>query len=53
MKNVIVYALWGDNPLYWENNYGLQKETEFLLSKGYKQHSNIQWDSVFVKITNS
>lgn len=36
-----------------ENNYGLQKETEFLLSKGYKQHSNIQWDSVFVKITNS
>ena len=32
-----------------ENNYGLQKETEFLTSKGYTLHSNIQWDSVFIK----
>lgn len=32
-----------------ENNYGLQKETEFLSSKGYTLHSNIQWDSVFIK----
>ena len=32
-----------------ENNYGLEKETEFLVSKGYKLLGNIQWDSVFVK----
>lgn len=32
-----------------ENNYGLQKETEFLSQKGYKLLGNIQWDSVFVK----
>ncbi len=32
-----------------ENNYGLQKETEFLKSKGYKLLGNIQWDVVFVK----
>ena len=32
-----------------ENNYGLEKETEFLKSKGYKLIGNIQWDSVFVK----
>jgi len=32
-----------------ENNYGLQKETDFLISKGYKFLRNIQWDSVFVK----
>ena len=32
-----------------ENNYGLEKETEFLLSKGYKLLGNIQWDSVFIK----
>lgn len=32
-----------------ENNYGLEKETEFLLSKGYQLLGNIQWDSVFVK----
>jgi FkbM family methyltransferase len=32
-----------------ENNYGLSKETEFLISKGYKLLGNIQWDSVFVK----
>ena len=32
-----------------ENNYGLQKETEFLNSKGYRLHNNIQWDSVFIK----
>jgi FkbM family methyltransferase len=32
-----------------ENNYGLQKETEFLINKGYKLLGNIQWDSVFVK----
>lgn len=32
-----------------ENNYGLEKETEFLLNKGYKLLGNIQWDSVFIK----
>ncbi len=32
-----------------ENNYGLEKETKFLESKGYKLLGNIQWDSVFVK----
>ena len=32
-----------------ENNYGLQTETDFLISKGYKLHTNIQWDSVFIK----
>ena len=32
-----------------ENNYGLDKETEFLISKGYKFFGNIQWDAVFVK----
>lgn len=32
-----------------ENNYGLEKETEFLNNKGYKLLGNIQWDSVFVK----
>lgn len=34
-----------------ENNYGLEKETEFLISKGYKPLGNIQWDVVFVKNT--
>lgn len=33
-----------------ENNYGLEKESEFLANKGYKNVFNIQWDSVFVKI---
>lgn len=32
-----------------ENNYGLQEETEFLKSKGYKLLGSIQWDSVFIK----
>jgi FkbM family methyltransferase len=32
-----------------ENNYGLQKETDFLINKGYRLLGNIQWDSVFVK----
>ena len=32
-----------------ENNYGLDKETKFLLNKGYKLLGNIQWDAVFVK----
>jgi FkbM family methyltransferase len=32
-----------------ENNYGLDKETEFLVSKGYKLLGNIQWDAVFIK----
>jgi FkbM family methyltransferase len=32
-----------------ENNYGLEKETEFLKGKGYKYLGNIEWDSVFVK----
>lgn len=32
-----------------ENNYGLDEETKFLVSKGYKLLGNIQWDAVFVK----
>jgi len=32
-----------------ENNYGLEKETNFLISKGYKLLGNIQWDVVFIK----
>jgi FkbM family methyltransferase len=32
-----------------ENNYGLQKETDFLISKGYRVSGNIQWDTVFIK----
>jgi FkbM family methyltransferase len=32
-----------------ENNYGLDKETNFLISKGYKLIGNIQWDAVFIK----
>lgn len=32
-----------------ENNYGLQREIEFLESKGYKLLGSIQWDVVFVK----
>ena len=32
-----------------ENNYGLDKETEFLQEKGYKHYGNIEWDSVFIK----
>jgi len=32
-----------------ENNYGLDKETEFLEKLGYIKHSNIQWDLVFIK----
>jgi FkbM family methyltransferase len=32
-----------------ENNYGLNKEIEFLSSKGYKLLGNVQWDSIFVK----
>lgn len=32
-----------------ENNYGLEKETNFLISKGYTHVGNIQWDSVFIK----
>jgi len=32
-----------------ENNYGLNKEIEFLSNKGYKLPGNIQWDSIFVK----
>lgn len=32
-----------------ENNYGLDKETDYLISKGYKLLGNIQWDSIFVK----
>ena len=37
------------NVFMIENNYGLEKETEFLSSKGYKLLGNIQWDSVFIK----
>lgn len=32
-----------------ENNYGLNKEIDFLSNKGYKLLGNIQWDSIFVK----
>jgi len=32
-----------------ENNYGLEKETEFLKNNGYKILGNIQWDTLFVK----
>ena len=32
-----------------ENNYGLEKETQFLIDRGYRLLGNIQWDSVFVK----
>jgi FkbM family methyltransferase len=32
-----------------ENNYGLEKETNFLISKGYKLLGNIEWDVVFIK----
>lgn len=32
-----------------ENNYGLEKETNFLIKKGYRLFGNIQWDSVFIK----
>jgi FkbM family methyltransferase len=32
-----------------ENNYGLEKETDFLISKGYRLLGNIEWDSVFLK----
>jgi FkbM family methyltransferase len=35
-----------------ENNYGLEKETNFLNSKGYTHTGNIQWDSVFIKTIN-
>ena len=37
------------NVFMIENNYGLEKETEFLSSNGYKLLGNIQWDSVFIK----
>jgi hypothetical protein len=36
-----------------ENNYGLDKESQFLASKGYNHIGNIQWDSVFVKNNNN
>jgi len=32
-----------------ENNYGIDKETQFLESKGYKILTNIQWDVIFIK----
>ena len=35
-----------------ENNYGIEKETEFLTNKGYKFVGNIEWDCVFIKDTN-
>jgi FkbM family methyltransferase len=35
-----------------ENNYGLDKETDFLIEKGYKFIGNIEWDSVFIKNNN-
>jgi FkbM family methyltransferase len=33
-----------------ENNYGIDKEFNFLTSKGFKVLGNIEWDIVFVKI---
>lgn len=32
-----------------ENNYGIDKEFNFLLSKGFKLLRNIEWDVVFIK----
>lgn len=32
-----------------ENNYGIDKEFNFLVSKGFKVLGNIEWDVVFVK----
>jgi hypothetical protein len=32
-----------------ENNYGIDKESNFLISKGFKVLGNIEWDVVFVK----
>ena len=32
-----------------ENNYGIEKETEFLFNNGYEILTNIQWDVVFIK----
>jgi FkbM family methyltransferase len=32
-----------------ENNYGIEKETEFLNKKGYNFIGNIEWDCVFIK----
>jgi FkbM family methyltransferase len=35
-----------------ENNYGIEKETLFLESKGFKAATNIQWDVIFIKNNN-
>jgi FkbM family methyltransferase len=32
-----------------ENNYGIDKEFNFLVSKGFKVLGNIEWDVVFIK----
>jgi len=32
-----------------ENNYGIDKELNFLTSKGFKVLGNIEWDVVFIK----
>jgi FkbM family methyltransferase len=32
-----------------ENNYGIEKETQFLAEKGFRVLGNIQWDVVFIK----
>jgi FkbM family methyltransferase len=32
-----------------ENNYGIEKETEFLIANGYRVLTNIQWDVLFIK----
>lgn len=47
--NSIDFSKTSIDVLLIENNYGLQKETEFLINRGYKLLGNIQWDSVFVK----
>jgi FkbM family methyltransferase len=37
------------NCILLENNYGISKETEFLIQKGFRVLGNIQWDVVFIK----
>ena len=32
-----------------ENNFGIDKETDFLISKGYRVLTNLQWDVLFIK----
>lgn len=36
-----------------ENNYGIEKEHQFLLTKGFKPLGNVEWDVVFIKNTDN